>query len=386
MALLTDFGYTSEQKMMRESLLKLAQKELPVEKIRQLDDEGLWPKQAYDALAKAGWLGLPYPEEYGGLNGSYKDLAILLETLSYHYACLGTTYMTSAIYAGLQLLHNGSEKLKREYMMPMIEGKIYLAFALTEPQTGSDAAAIKTCAIRKDGDYVLSGQKWFITSAHVADYLVVVAKTDPSAQPVHKGFSIFLVDTKAKGVSMLPIKTMGRHTTHTNQVYFDDVRIPAENLIGEENRGWKLLMRGLDLERMAIAACGAGNAQHAIDIAQDYATQRIQFGVPISSHQVIQHKLADMRIKAELARLVTYRTAEMLDAGADTRMETAIAKIVATDCDFECANIGMQIMGGAGYSMEHDMQRLFRDSRLGPIGGGSNEIQRNIMAKLMGLV
>lgn len=385
MPMLTDFGFTPEQKMMRESLLKLAQKELPPEEIRRLDDEGGWPTQAYKALADAGWLGLPYPEEYGGLGGSYKDLAVLLETLSYHYACLGTTYMTSVIYAGLQLLHNGSEQMKQDYLVPMIQGKIYLAFALTEPQTGSDAAAIKTHAVRRGGDYVLTGQKWFITSAHVADHLVVVAKTDTEALPVHNGFSIFLVDAKAKGVSMLPIKTLGRHTTHTNQVYFDEVRVPASNLIGEENRGWKLLMRGLNLERMAIAACGAGNAQHAIDIARDYATQRVQFGVPISSHQVIQHKLADMRIKAELARLVTFRTAEMMDAGEDTRMETAIAKIVATDCDFDNANIGMQVMGGAGYSMEHDMQRLFRDSRLGPIGGGSNEIQRNIMAKLMGL-
>jgi alkylation response protein AidB-like acyl-CoA dehydrogenase len=383
--MLTDFGFTPEQKMMRESLLKLAQRELPHEKIRIMDEEGGWPKDAYDAMARDGWLGLIYPEEYGGLNGTYKDLAVLLETLSYHYACLGTTYMTSPIYAGLQLLHNGSEYLKRNYMQPMIEGKNYMAFALTEPQTGSDAAAIKTHAVKKGGDYVLSGQKWFITSAHMADYLVVVAKTDREAMPVHNGFSLFLVDAKAKGVSMLPIRTMGRHTTHTNQIYFDEVRLPADRLIGEENKGWKTLMRGLNLERMAIAACGAGNAQHAIDIAVDYAKERVQFGVPISSHQVIQHKLADMRIKAELARLVTFRTAEMLDAGEDTRMETAIAKIVATDCDFETANIGMQVMGGAGYSMENDMQRLFRDSRLGPLGGGSNEIQRNIMAKLMGL-
>ena len=350
-----------------------------------MDDEGGWPKQAYDAMARDGWLGLIYPEEYGGLNGSYKDLAVLLETLSYHYACLGTTYMTSPIYAGLQLLHNGSEYLKRNYMQPMLEGKNYMAFALTEPQTGSDAAAITTHAVKKGSDYVLSGHKWFITSAHMADYLVVVAKTDREAIQVHNGFSLFLVDAKAKGVSMLPIRTMGRHTTHTNQIYFDEVRLPADRLIGEENKGWKTLMRGLNLERMAIAACGAGNAQHAIDIAVDYAKQRVQFGVPISRHQVIQHKLADMRIKTELARLVTFRTAEMLDAGEDTRMETAIAKIVATDCDFETANIGMQVMGGAGYSMEHDMQRLFRDSRLGPLGGGSNEIQRNIMAKLMGL-
>jgi alkylation response protein AidB-like acyl-CoA dehydrogenase len=385
MPLFNDFGFTEEQKMMRQSLLGLAERHLPPEKIRELDRDSAWPKDAYKALAKAGWLGLLYPERYGGLDGSYKDVCILLETLSYHYACFATTYMTSAIYAGLQLLYNGSEELKQEYMVPMIQGDIYIAFALTEPQTGSDAAAIKTHAVRDGDDYIVRGQKWFITSAHVADYIVLVVKTDPSAQPAHNGFSLLLVDAKARGVSIKPIETMGRHTTHTNQIFFDDVRVPARNLIGQENRGWRILMRGLNLERMAIAACGAGNAQKAIDIAQDYATQRIQFDQPISKFQVISHKLADMRIKAEMARLITYRTAEMLDAGWDAKMETAIAKIVATDNDFECANIGMQVMGGAGFSMEHDMQRLFRDSRLGPIGGGSNEIQRNIIAKLMGL-
>src|SRR5690625_576719 len=357
-----------------------------MERVRELDEKGEWPKEAYAELAKAGWLGLCYPEKYGGLDGGYKELVSLLEPASYHYACLDTTYRTSVIYAGLQLLHNGTEQLRRDYMVPMNQGDLYIAFALTEPQTGSDVASIETKAIRKGDEYILSGHKWFITSAHVADYLVVVAKTDPKAEPAHRGFSLFLVDAKAKGVSMMPIETMGRRTTHTNQIYFEDVRVPATHRIGEENGGWKLLMRGLDIERMAIAACGVGNAQHAIDIAKNYATERIQFGVPISHHQVIQHKLADMRIKAELARLITYRTAEMLDAGVDCRMETAIAKTAATDFDFDCTNIGMQIMGGAGYSMEHDMQRLFRDSRLGPIGGGSNEIQRNIIAKLMGLV
>ena len=385
MALFTDFGYTDEQKMMRESLLRLAADTLPPERIRALDREGAWPHEAYQALAKAGWLGLLYPEAYGGLDGSYKDLVVLLETLSYHYACLGTTYMTSPIYAGLQVLHNGSEELRRDYMVPMLRGELYFAFALTEPQTGSDAASIKTHARRDGGDYVLNGQKWFITSAHVADWLVVVVKTDPEADPPHRGFSLLFVDARAKGVTIRPIETLGRHTTHTNQIFFDDVRVPARFLLGEENRAWKQLMRGLNLERVAIAACGAGNAQKAVEIASDYARQRIQFGQPISRLQVIAHKLADMRIKAEVARLVTYRTAEMMDAGHDTRMETAIAKTVATENDFACADIGMQVMGGAGYSMEHDMQRLFRDSRLGPIGGGSNEIQRNIIAKLMDL-
>ena len=385
MPMFSDFGFTDEQKMMRESLLRLAARHLPPEAIRELDRTGGWPREAYQALAKAGWLGLLYPEKYGGMNGTYKDLAILLETLSYHYACLGTTYMTSPIYAGLQVLHNGSEELRTDYMVPMLRGDLYFAFALTEPQTGSDAASIRTNAVRRGDDYVLNGQKWFITSAHVADWLVVVVKPAPAANPPHSGFSMLFVDARAPGVSIRPIETLGRHTTHTNQVFFDDVKVPVRHLLGEENRGWKQLMRGLNLERVAIAACGAGNAQKAVEIARDYATGRVQFGKPISQLQVIAHKLADMRIKAEVARLVTYRTAEIMDAGADARMETAIAKIVATDNDFECANIGMQVMGGAGYSMEHDMQRLFRDSRLGPIGGGSNEIQRNIIAKLMDL-
>ena len=385
MPMFSDFGFTDEQKMMRESLLRLAARHLPPEAIRELDRTGGWPREAYQALAKAGWLGLLYPEKYGGMNGTYKDLAILLETLSYHYACLGTTYMTSPIYAGLQVLHNGSEELRTDYMVPMLRGDLYFAFALTEPQTGSDAASIRTNAVRRGDDYVLNGQKWFITSAHVADWLVVVVKTDPAANPPHSGFSMLFVDARAPGVSIRPIETLGRHTTHTNQVFFDDVKVPVRHLLGEENRGWKQLMRGLNLERVAIAACGAGNAQKAVEIARDYATGRVQFGKPISQLQVIAHKLADMRIKAEVARLVTYRTAEIMDAGADARMETAIAKVVATEHDFQCADIGMQVMGGAGYSMEHDMQRLFRDSRLGPIGGGSNEIQRNIIAKLMDL-
>ena len=385
MPMFSDFGLSSEQKMMRESLLRLSAKHLPPQRIREIDRSSEWRHEAYQALAKDGWLGLLYPERYGGLDGSYKDLVVLLETLSYHYACLGTTYMTSPIYAGLQVLNHGSEALRQDYMVPMLRGELYFAFALTEPQTGSDAASIKTHAVRRGGDYVLNGQKWFITSAHVADWLVVVVKTDPAADPPHNGFSLLFVDAKSKGVKIHPIETLGRHTTHTNQIFFDDVRVPVSHLLGEENRGWKQLMRGLNLERVAIAACGAGNAQKAVELATDYAKERVQFGQPISKLQVIAHKLADMRTKAEVARLITYRTADMMDAGADARMETAMAKIVATENDFQCADIGMQVMGGAGYSMEHDMQRLFRDSRLGPIGGGSNEIQRNIIAKLMGL-
>ncbi|MDP3137543.1 MAG: acyl-CoA dehydrogenase family protein [Burkholderiaceae bacterium] len=379
------FGFTEEQVMIRESLLKLCAGVLPPEKIRDLDENDGWPHEAYQALAKNDWLRLPYPARYGGSDGSYMDLAVLLETLAFHYPCLATTYMTSTIFAGTQIYKNGSEEQKMQYLPKMLSGELYMAFAMTEPQTGSDAAAIATKATRKGDHYILSGQKWFITSAHVADMLVVICKTDPDAERAHESFSALIVDCRDPRVTIKPIKTMGRHTTHTNQVFFDDVKVPVANLLGQENKGWKGLMWGLNLERLCIAAAGAGNAQKAIEIAQNYATQRVQFGQPISKFQAIAHKFADMRIKAEAARLITYRIAQMMDAGINANMETAIGKIIGTESDFQCADIGMQIMGGAGYSMEHDMQRLFRDSRLGPIGGGSNEIQRNIIAKLMGL-
>ena len=385
MVLLNDFGLTDEQKLMRESLLTLAERVLPPERIREMDENREWPREAYQALAKDGWLGLPYPEKYGGLDGSYKDIAVLLETLAYHYSGFATTFMTTPVYSGVHLLRSGSEAMKSEYLPALIRGELYLCFALTEPHTGSDAAGIRTNAVRKGDDYIINGAKCWITNAHVADYIVLVVKTDPDAEPPHNGFSKFLVPTNAKGVEIRPLDTVGRRTTHTNEIFLDDVRVPARNMIGEENRAWKALMGGLNLERLAIAANGAGGAQKALTLAADYARERVQFDQPIAEFQAIQHKLADMRIKAEMARLIAYRVAEMMDAGIDCRIETSIGKIVATVSDFDCANMGMQIMGAAGYSMEQEMQRMFRDSRLGPIGGGSNEIQRNIIAKAMGL-
>ncbi|MCD6076087.1 MAG: acyl-CoA dehydrogenase [Ramlibacter sp.] len=383
MSMFHDFGFTDEQKMMRESLLQQMAKVMPPERIRELDRTHQWPHDAYRVMAEGGWLGLPFSSKYGGLDGGFKDVAILLETLAYHYACLATAYMTPIIYSGMHIYQRGSEELKQMYLPRLIRGEIFIAFALSEPQAGSDAASITTRAVRQGDEYVITGQKTWITSAHVADYFVLVVKTDREAMPQRNGLSIMLVDAKQPGVSIQPVETMGRHTTHTNTIYFDGARTPVSHLIGEENRGWKGLMTGLNLERLCMAAAGAGNAQKAIDIALGYARERVQFGRAISSHQVIQHKLADMRIKAEVARVMTYRLADMLDAGQDVRMETAIAKIVATENDFACADTGMQIMGGAGYSMDHDMQRLFRDSRLGPIGGGSNEIMRNVIASLM---
>jgi acyl-CoA dehydrogenase len=377
------FGLSEEQQMMRDSVLELLERVLPAEKIRQLDRTGEFPHDAFRALAQAGWLGIIYPEKYGGMGGSYKDLAVLIEAMAYHYGGIATAFLTTVIYAGMHVNLYAREEVAKVIIPEVIAGEAPMSVAITEPGTGSDVARITTRA-RCDGDhYVLTGTKMYITCAHVARYIVVVTKTNPEA--THGGLTLFIVDARAPGVTVRPLETLGRHTTHTNEVVLDDVRTPAAFMLGEENRGWHNLMNCLNLERMALAAVAAGNAYKVLDYTVDYAKQRIAFGQPISKFQVLQHKLADMRIMAETARLFVYRVAELLDGGAKAVIETAMAKTVATENNFRCADMGMQIMGGAGYTMEYDMQMFFRDARIGPIGGGSNEIQRNIIAKQMGL-
>lgn len=377
------FGLSEEQRIMRTSALALIDRVLPPSAIRELDAAGEYPFEGYAALAEAGFMGLPYPVEYGGQGGSFADLAVLVEAMASRFSSLATAYLVSVIYGGAHILQAGSEAQKRAWLPRIADGSLRLCIALTEPDTGSDAAAVQTRAVRNGDVYLVTGQKLYITCAHVADYLMTVVKTDPEAG--RRGISLLLVPARAKGVAIRPMETMGRRTTRANEVFFDAVEVPAENLIGTENGAWKQLMRGLNLERLCLAAAGAGNMQHVIDYALAYAKERKAFGQPITKFQAIAHKFADMQCMAETTRLLVRRVAELMDAGLDPQMETAMAKLTATENDFRCADLGLQIMGGAGYTMAHDMQRFFRDARVGTIGGGSSEIQRNIIAGLMGL-
>lgn len=375
------FGLTAEQRMIRESVLDLLGRVLPREKIKVMDKTGEYPAEAYQALADAGWMGLIYPEQYGGMGGTYKDFAVLAEAIAYHYAGIAQAYLVSAIYGASHIFKNGNEAQRAEFLPRIMRGEIKFALGISEPAAGSDVASIRTRAVRQGDEYIINGQKLYTTCAHVADYLIVVAKTNPDGGQA--GISIFIVDARQPGVTVRPMDMLGRHTSHTNEVFLDDVRTPAAWMIGEENKGWHCLMACLNVERLGMAAVGTGNSFKVLDYTLDYAKQRVQFGKPISRFQSIQHKLADMRIMAENARLLTYRVAELIDNEQPCVMETSMAKIVATDANFNCANHGMQILGGAGYTCDYDMEMFFRDARVGPIGGGSNEIQRNIMAKLM---
>jgi len=383
-SLVNTAGLNEDQKMVREAVLEILEATLPKEEIRRIDEVKEFPLAAYQALADSGFLGLFFEEQYGGAGASYKDLTNFMETLGYHYAGIGQAVMITTIYAGGHVSKFGSEELKARIIPGIIDGTIKMSLAMSEPGTGSDVAGLKTKAVKQDGGYVLNGTKVWISGAHMADYLVVIAKTDTTAER-HHGLSTFLVDAKSLGVSINPLSMLGRRTTHANEVVFDNVFVPEENRIGEEGKTWKNLMKGLAMERLGLAAISAGNCYRITEDAAEYAQQRIQFDQPISKFQVIQHKLVDMWIMAEQARQATYRVAELLDAGDAAIEETSVAKIIATENNFKVSDIGLQVFGRSGYAMQYDMQMYFRDSRVGPIGGGTNEIQKNILAKRMGL-
>lgn len=377
------FGFTDEQRLIRDNVLGLMQRVLPQSKIAELDAAKADPTEAFQALASDGWLGLPFSEALGGAGASNKDMAVFIEALGYWHYGVRSAYMTTAIYGGGHLKHHALPEVRDEMLPQLIEGKLRTAIAYTEPESGSDAAGIRTRAVRDGDGYRITGQKVYITNAHVADYLIVSVKTDPDAG--RRGLSLMIVDARADGLSIRPMNSLGTLTSRPNEVFFDNVYTPAKFLLGEENGGWPLLMRGLNEERLLLAATGGGHALRCLDVARDFARDRVAFGKKIAENQAVSHKFADMHMLTEAARLATFHAADMLDAGEDAVMETTTAKVLATENNYKVADLAMQVMGGAGY-VEGEMQRLFREARLGPIGGGSSEILRNVLAARMELV
>jgi alkylation response protein AidB-like acyl-CoA dehydrogenase len=376
------FNFTDEQILMRDSILGLLGRVLPAEKMLELDKASAFPSEAFQAIAADGWLGLPIAAEYGGAGASNMDMAVFIEAMGYYHFGIRSAYMTTTIYGASHLQYHATESQRQELLPRLIAGQLKMCIAYSEPDSGSDAAGIRTRAVRDGDSYVINGQKIYITNAHVSDYMVVSAKTDPDAG--HKGLSLFLVDSRTQGLSIRPMDPLGSRTSLPNEVFLDDVRVPLGNLLGSEGGAWPMLMRGLNQERLLLAATSAGHCLRILELAKDFAVNRKAFGKRITEYQAISHKLADMHMLTELARLATFHAARMLDVGEDAVLETTTAKVVATENNFKVADLGMQIMGGAGY-MAGEMQRLFREARLGPIGGGTSEILRNVIGKRMGL-
>ena len=379
-----DFSFSEEQEMLRATVGKFMKKECPREYVRECDESAKVPFEAFHKVGAQGWLGLAIPEEYGGCGGTILDLAILLEETAKASLALADLIYRARIHGGMNILNCGTEKQKKELLPGIAKGELIFCIGLTEPNAGSDAASLTTSAVADGDDFIINGTKMFTTNMHIADYCLLYTRTDKTA-PKHKGITTFLVDTKIPGIEIHPIRTLGMRATATNEVVYDNVRVPGTNILGSLNEGWTVSSSQLGAERFGLAALCTGAAQSVLDDALKYAKERNQFGRPIGKFQAISHKLADMQMEVDICRLLTCRLAWMATQGVSDLKTAAITKLYATEAYKHVSDLGMQILGGYGYTMEFDIQRHFRDSRILTIGGGSSEIQRNIIAKSLGL-
>lgn len=379
-----DFRFSDEQNMLRESVRRMMQKLATPEYIRRLDREQAYPYELYEAWVEMGLLRVPFPEEQGGLAGGILDMAIIAEELSRKSFDLFTAYGAS-VFCGLNVLRKGTEEQRQYWIPKLLAGEIKMSVSMSEPDAGSDVGAIRTTAQRDGDQWVINGQKLWATGAGAKGNVInVYVRTDTKAH-YRQGLSLFLVDNNTPGVQLRKLDMLGRRCVGTYEIFFDDVRVPANRLVGGENRGWDVLLAGLQIERITSTAGHCGAAQAVIDLALDYAKERRQFGRPIGTFQAIGHLLADMQTEVEAARSLMWRAAWIASEGQDALREISMAKLFASETYVKVANHGMQILGSYGYSMEFDMQRHFRDARSVTIGAGTSQMQRNLIANLMGL-
>ncbi len=374
-----DYFLTEDQKMIKELARQIAEEHiLPVR--AELDETGEFPWDIMKNLAQADMFRVFIPEQYGGLGTGALELCLVVEELS--RICLGvsTTYAANAL-GTYPILLFGNEEQKQKYLPDIAEGKRLVAFALTEPNAGSDAGGIQTVAT-KDGDYyILNGRKQWITNGGEAEIYTVIALTDKSKGA--RGASAFIVEKGTPGFSFGKKENkMGIRASATRELIFEDCRIPKENLLGKEGMGFIVAMKTLDQSRVGVGAQGVGVAQGAFEEAAKFAKQRIQFGQPVISFQAVQHMLADMAIQIEAARALVYSVARYIDSGAkDITKASAMAKTFATDVAMKVTVDAVQVMGGSGYMKEYPVEKMMRDAKILQIYEGTNQIQRNVIGQ-----
>jgi acyl-CoA dehydrogenase len=379
-----DFSFTAEQETLRAHLQELLDEVCPPEYAERCDREQRPPREAYEALAKHGWFGLIFPAEYGGTGGSSIDRAILLEEAGRHFEELAMWLFRTLTYGGYAVMLHGSREQKQTLLPKVARGELSFCFGLTEPQSGSDAAALTTKATAIDGGYVINGQKVFTSGMDISDYCLLVTRTS-TGEKRQQGITNFLVDTGLPGIEIRKIETLGQRAIGTTQVFYTDVKVPASSVLGAVDNGWEAVDAYLWYERLCLSAARTGAAAAAFEYALDYAKSRKQFGRPIGQFQAISHKLADMKVMLDISRMLVYRFAWLMARGEATRHDAALVKLYTGETYKTVSDLGMQILGGYGYCMEFPMQRFFRDSRLATIGAGTSEIQRNIIARGLGL-
>ncbi len=369
-----EFSFTEEQQMLREMVREFTNNEIkPIAK--KIDEEEKIPEELIKKIAELGLLGASFPIEYGGGGFGEVGYCIIQEEISRGCSSTATfigahqSIGANAIYLG------GNEQLKQKYLVPLAQGEKIAAFCLTESQAGSDSFNIKTKAQLEGDFYILNGEKLWITNAGIADVLSVFARTE-------KGISAFVVETKWEGVKIgPPEKKMGIRGSTTNPISFENVKVPKENLIGQEGRGFILAMKTLDAGRLGLGAACIGSAKELLELSTKYAKERIQFDQPISNFQAIQFMLAEMTTLIYAMESIVYRTAAKYDKGENVTREAAIVKLFCSEALDKIVDYAVQIHGGMGYSRELPIERMYRDARINRIFEGTNEIQKGIIAR-----
>ncbi|MGN6258648.1 MAG: acyl-CoA dehydrogenase family protein [Solirubrobacterales bacterium] len=375
---MVDFTLTDEQKDLRELAHSFAEKEM--RKVAwEYDKDGTWPQDIIDKAWEVGLMNTHIPEAYGGPGLDYLSGCIIEEEVGWGCSGIGTSLMANGL-ASAPVTLGGSEETKKKYLGMLTEAPKLASFGLTEPDAGSDVSGMKTRAVKQGDKYVLNGSKCFITNGTYADYFTVFAKTDPEAG--HRGISAFVVDADADGVTVDKKEDkMGQRASNTATISFQDVEVPAENLLAEENKGFKLAMMTLDRTRPGVAAMATGIARAALEFATEYSKERVQFGVPIAMHQAIQFMIADMATKVEASRLLVWNSAFLLDQGIRNSRVSSMAKRFAADSAMEVTTDAVQVYGGYGFIKEYPVEKLMRDAKIMQLYEGTSQIQRLVIAK-----
>ena len=373
-----NFEFSDEQQAIQKLVREFAEKEI-APTVQERDEKAEFSREIFDKIGELGLCGIFFPEEYGGSDGSYVSYILANEELSKVDDAVAAGYASSISLCAWPIWKFGTEEQKKKYLTQLAEGTKLGAFGLTEPNAGSDAARQQSTAVRKGDHYILNGSKIFITNGGEADIYVVFAMTDKTKGT--KGISAFILEKGMEGFTFgKEDQKMGIHASKTRELIFQDVKVPVENLLGEEGKGFKIAMQGLDGGRIGVAAQGLGIAGAALEAAIKYSKEREQFGKPVCKFQSISFMLADMATKLDAARLLVYRAAALKEQGKPCTKESCMAKLYATDAAMSIATDAVQILGGYGYIREYPVERLMRDAKITQIYEGTNQIQRLIIS------
>jgi alkylation response protein AidB-like acyl-CoA dehydrogenase len=376
-----DFALSEEQEMLRNSARDFLTKECPKTLIRQMEtDEKGFPANLWKGMADLGWMGLVYPEQYGGSGMTFLDLAVLIEELG--RAIVPAPFLSTVVYCGLPILAAGTDEQKKQFLPKIAKGDTIMALALTEPSASWDAGGIETKATPEGDHFVINGTKLFVQDAHIANYMLVVARTKEGKRK-DEGITLFLADAKSPGIKLTPLKTIGSDKQF--EVVFHNVKVPKKDILGKQDHGWAIIQDMIPKATLAQCAYMVGGAQQVLEMTVSYAKERVQFGRPIGSFQAIQHKCANMVTDVDGARFITYQAAWKMAEGLPCSLEVSMAKAWVSEAYRRTCSEGHQIHGGIGFIKDHDMQLYYRRAKANELAFGDADYHRELVAQQIGL-